>query len=383
MPGEALETATALSLTQALIRCPSVTPDDNGCQDIIAGHLLPCGFTREDMHSGNVSNVLFKHGNGAPMLLFAGHTDVVPPGPEDQWETPPFEPVIRDGVLFGRGAADMKSGVASMAVACRRLVSEHSDHRGSIALLLTSDEEGPAIHGTRIAVQRMKERGEIPAWCLVGEPSAMQRVGDVVKNGRRGSLNGHLTIYGKQGHVAYPDKALNPIHSVAPVLTQLCAAEWDSGNEHFPPTQFQISDIHAGVGASNVIPGTLKLDFNFRYATVSTPEDLRRRVEKTLNEAGIRYDIHWENNAEPFLTPEGELLSAVCSAVKEVAGYPAQVATTGGTSDGRFIAKLGCELAELGVVNESIHQVNERVRVDDIEQLSEMYLRVARQLLIG
>jgi succinyl-diaminopimelate desuccinylase len=370
-----------LELAKQLIARPSVTPDDSGCQPLLAERLSAIGFDCQPMNQGDVSNLWARRNQSGPLFVFAGHTDVVPSGPEAQWRHPPFTPTIEDGMLYGRGAADMKGSIAAMVTACERFVAEHPDHRGSIALLLTSDEEGPAVDGTVRVVETLQKRGEKIDWCLVGEPTSSERLGDVVKNGRRGSLHGTLTIYGVQGHVAYPQLALNPIHLAAPVIAELAAIEWDQGNEYFPSTTFQISNIHAGTGVTNVIPGELQLRFNFRYSTEVTHAQLRYRVEEILDQYELNCSLEWSLSAEPFLVPAGELLEVAGSAVEELLGYRPEVNTAGGTSDGRFIAPTGAQLLELGPVNATIHKVDECVAIADLDALSALYQRILEKLL--
>jgi succinyl-diaminopimelate desuccinylase len=371
----------AVELTQSLIGRPSVSPDDGGCQELIAAQLTPCGFRIEWLPFGVVRNLWARRGDEGPVLCFAGHTDVVPPGPAEDWHSAPFVPAVRDGLLYGRGAADMKSGLAAMVTAAREFVQTHPDHRGSIALLITSDEEGPSVDGTRRVVEVLRGRGEHLDWCVVGEPSSETTLGDTVKVGRRGSLSGRLTVHGVQGHVAYPQLADNPVHALAPALAELAAREWDRGTEHFQPTTFQVSNIAAGTGAPNVIPGELKARFNLRYSPVQTLEGLKQQVEEVLRRHRVRYTLEWFVSGEPFYTPPGRLYRAVSDAVTAVTGVPPRQSTGGGTSDGRFIAPLGTEVVELGVVNASIHKVNEHVRVADIDALTRMYLNVLVNLL--
>lgn len=370
-----------LELATALIARRSVTPEDAGCQALIAERLAGCGFRAEPMRFGDVDNLWLRRGSQAPLFVFAGHTDVVPPGPESSWRSPPFEPREHEGMLWGRGAADMKGSIAAFVTACERFVAAQPGHRGSIALLLTSDEEGPSVDGTVKVIERLQARGEAIDWCLVGEPSSSEQVGDVIKNGRRGSLSGRLVVEGKQGHVAYPQLADNPVHRLAPVLAELCATEWDAGNEGFPPTSFQVSDIHAGTGANNVIPGEVEVAFNFRFSTEQTEAGLRARVEELLQRHGLRYRLDWKLSGNPFLTPAGNLVEAVRGAVREACGIDPQLSTAGGTSDGRFIAPTGAQVVELGPVNATIHQVDERVAVADLTRLSQAYEGVLRRLL--
>jgi succinyl-diaminopimelate desuccinylase len=371
-----------LELAKQLIARPSVTPHDGGCQQLLSERLLASGFDCQQMNQGDVSNLWARRNLAGPLFVFAGHTDVVPPGPEKEWRHPPFTPTIEDGMLYGRGAADMKGSIAAMVTACERFVAEHPDHRGSIALLLTSDEEGAAVDGTVRVVEALEKRGEKIDWCLVGEPTSSERLGDVVKNGRRGSLHGTLTLYGVQGHVAYPQLAVNPIHLAAPVIAELAAIEWDKGNEYFPPTTFQISNIHAGTGATNVIPGELQLQFNFRYSPEISHAQLRNRVEEILDQYELNCSLEWSLSAEPFLAPAGELLETVSTAVEELLGYRPQVNTTGGTSDGRFIAPTGAQLLELGPVNATIHKIDECVAIADLDTLSTLYQRILEKLLL-
>jgi len=373
--------SSTLQLARELIARRSVTPEDAGCQTLLAQRLLQSGFHIESLRYGEVDNLWARRGDAGPLFVFAGHTDVVPPGPESDWTTPPFSPTQKDGVLYGRGAADMKGSIAAMVTACERFVQQHPAHRGSIAFLLTSDEEGPAVDGTVKVVEWLREQGQAIDWCLVGEPTSSRRVGDVIKNGRRGSLNGRLLVHGQQGHVAYPQLARNPIHLAAPALQELCAITWDEGSEHFPQTTFQISNIHAGTGASNVIPGILSVDFNFRFSTALTDDQLRTRVTEILDAHGLEYELQWTLSGQPFLTPAGELVDATRQAVSAVCGYNAELSTSGGTSDGRFIAPTGAQVVELGPVNASIHKIDEHVDMTDLDRLSEIYEEVLRRLL--
>ena len=371
----------ALELTRALIACPSVTPADAGCQALMTERLAASGFSIETLQFGSVTNLWARRGDARPVLCFAGHTDVVPTGPLEEWRSDPFTPVIRDGVLYGRGAADMKSGLAAMVTATEEFVAAHPDHRGSIAFLITSDEEGPSVDGTKRVVEALKARGETIDWCIVGEPSSGQTVGDTIKIGRRGSLSGRLTVHGVQGHVAYPQLAENPVHTLAPALAELTARTWDGGDAFFQPTTFQISNLNAGTGAPNVIPGELKARFNLRYCPVQTVEALKRTVEDILARHGVRYTIEWYVSGEPFYTPPGELSQAAVDAITAVTGTAPQLSTGGGTSDGRFIAPLGAQVVELGVTNATIHKVNECVRVEEIGLLHRMYRGVLERLL--
>jgi succinyl-diaminopimelate desuccinylase len=371
----------AVELTRALIACPSVTPADAGCQALMTARLAASGFSIETLQFGSVTNLWARRGDAHPVLCFAGHTDVVPTGPLEEWRSDPFTPVIRDGVLYGRGAADMKSGLAAMVTATEEFVAAHPDHRGSIAFLITSDEEGPSVDGTKRVVEALKARGETIDWCIVGEPSSSQSVGDTIKIGRRGSLSGRLTVHGVQGHVAYPQLAENPVHTLAPALAELTARTWDAGDAFFQPTTFQISNLNAGTGAPNVIPGELKARFNLRYSPVQTVEVLKSTVEDILARHGVRHTIEWYVSGEPFYTPPGELSQAAVDAITAVTGAAPQLSTGGGTSDGRFIAPLGAQVVELGVTNATIHKVNECVRVEEIGLLHRMYRGVLERLL--
>jgi len=371
-----------LELALQLLRRPSVTPDDAGCQQLICQRLEPLGFRCEHMPFGEVSNLWARRGNEAPVFAFAGHTDVVPTGPLDAWDSPPFEPTLRDGLLYARGAADMKSSIACFIVACEGFIAEHPRHRGSIALLITSDEEGPARDGTVKVIETLQARDEHIDWCLVGEPSSTERLGDVVKNGRRGSLSARLVILGQQGHVAYPHLADNPVHRAAPFLAELVAIEWDQGNDFFPPTTLQISNIHAGTGATNVIPGELVVDFNLRFSTELTPEAIQQRVGQLLERHGLDHRIEWNLSGLPFITETGALLDAARDAIRAVEGIDTTMSTAGGTSDGRFIAPTGAQVLELGPVNASIHKINEHVRVTDLEALTRIYRKMLENLLL-
>jgi len=372
-----------LELTCDLIRRRSVTPDDAGCLDQIGARLERAGFKLERMCYGEVDNLWATHGEGdGPTLAFLGHTDVVPSGPEAAWASPPFEPVIRDGVLYGRGAADMKGSVAAMVVALEAFVAAHPGHPGRVALLLTSDEEGDAIDGVRTVADVFKQRGERLDWCVVGEPSAKAALGDLIRVGRRGSLSATLTVRGVQGHVAYPDKADNPIHKLAPALAELVAEHWDDGNDDFPPTSMQVSNVQAGTGANNVIPGSARILFNFRYGTASKAADLRHRAEAILDRHGLDWQIHWHDSGQPFLSPpDGKLRETVVAICRELAGVDPEQSTGGGTSDGRFIAPLGVEVVELGPVNASIHKIDECVAVAELERLPALYQDIAERLL--
>ncbi|BCO30444.1 succinyl-diaminopimelate desuccinylase [Thiohalobacter sp. COW1] len=372
---------TTLDLARDLIARNSVTPDDAGCQAMMAEFLTARGFDITPLPFGEVSNLWARRGDSGPLFVFAGHTDVVPTGPLEAWDSPPFEPTERDGWLYGRGAADMKGSLAAMLTAVDRFLATHPEPRGSIAFLITSDEEGPSVNGTVKVVEWLQAQGTRIDWCLVGEPSSSEQVGDVMKNGRRGSLSGELRIKGVQGHVAYPHLARNPVHQAAPALAELCATEWDAGNDHFPPTTFQISNVQAGTGANNVIPGELMLLFNFRYSTESDADGLKRRVHELLDRHALEYELDWTHSGAPFLTPAGELVEAARAAVRERCGFEAQLSTAGGTSDGRFIAPTGAQVLELGPVNATIHKVNECVRCDDLERLSELYETILTKLL--
>ena len=371
-----------LDLAIDLISRPSITPHDEGCQALLVEQLAPLNFKAEPMRFGDVDNLWLRRGTQSPVFCFAGHTDVVPTGPLEAWESHPFKPEIRDGLLYGRGAADMKGSIAAFTIACQNFVREYPDHQGSIAFLITSDEEGPSINGTVKVVEVLEQRQEKIDWCLVGEPSSSCCVGDVVKNGRRGSLNGVLTVLGQQGHVAYPQLAINPIHQVAPALAELVSIEWDRGNEFFPSTSFQISNIKGGTGANNVIPGTVTIEFNFRFSTEQTEQGLRQKVETLLNQYGFTYDLIWTLSGNPFLTPHGELVSAGIKAIEAVNGLQTELSTSGGTSDGRFIAPTGAQVMELGPVNKTIHKVNECVAIADLEALTVIYQRILERLLI-
>ncbi len=370
-----------LALAQQLIALPSVSPDDGGCQAVIATYLANLGFHVEHLRYGDVDNLWAVHGHEGPLLVFAGHTDVVPTGPIDAWQTPPFEPIVSDGLLFGRGAADMKGALAAMLTATRRFLGQHPVPAGRLGLLITSDEEAAAINGTRKVMEYLDARGEVIDWCVVGEPSSDQVLGDVIRIGRRGSLNARLIILGIQGHVAYPQDARNPIHLAMPALTELISTVWDEGNAHFPATSLQISNIHAGTGANNVIPGTLELQLNFRFSTESTSDSLQQRCETILKRHQVPFDMAWSLSGNPFLTSRTTLIDAVQRALIGVVGKPAQLSTGGGTSDGRFIAPTGAEVVELGPRNDTIHKVNECVAIDDLTRLSEVYTVIMQALL--
>jgi succinyl-diaminopimelate desuccinylase len=370
-----------LALTLDLMARNSVTPADSGCQQVMMERLAAAGFTVEPLRYGVVDNFWARRGTEGPVFCFAGHTDVVPTGPLEEWHSDPFQPAVRDGVLYGRGAADMKSGLAAMVTACEAFVRERPRHRGSIAFLITSDEEGPSVDGTKRVVETLKARGERIDWCVVGEPSSERAIGDTIKIGRRGSLSGRLTVHGVQGHIAYPQLAENPVHSFAPALAELTSRVWDEGNEHFQPTSFQVSNFNAGTGAPNVIPGELKARFNLRYSPVQTLAGLQDTVEGILRKHGVRYTLEWYVSGEPFFTPPAELSRAAIGAIRAETGAGPKLTTGGGTSDGRFIAPMGAQVVELGVVNATIHKVNECVRVAEIDALHRIYLGVLRSLL--
>jgi succinyl-diaminopimelate desuccinylase len=372
-----------LALTEDLLRRPSVSPEDHGCLDVIGARLEALGFRNERLAFGPVENLWSQRGKGRPVLCFAGHTDVVPTGPREDWQTDPFEPVVQDGVLFGRGSADMKSGLAAMVTATERFVARHPGHAGCLAYLLTSDEEGPSVDGTRRVMGILEARGEKIDYCVVGEPTSHERLGDTIKIGRRGSLSGRLTVHGVQGHIAYPHLADNPVHGFAPALAELVARRWDEGNEFFQPTSFQVSNLTAGTGAPNVIPGEMKVRFNLRFSTVQTVESLQRTVFAILDRHRVNYTLEWFVSGLPFLTQPGRLTEAVSAAVYDLTGLRPAFSTTGGTSDGRFIAPTGAQVVELGVGNATIHKVNECVRVEDIDVLSRMYERVMERILGG
>lgn len=370
-----------IALTQTLIQKQSVTPEDAGCQDLMKDWLAQLGFINETMIFEDTTNLWSRKGNSEPVFCFAGHTDVVPTGPEDRWTYPPFSGLVKDGMIRGRGAADMKGSLASMLVATKRFVETHPDHKGSIAFLITSDEEGPFINGTTRVVDTLEARNEKMTYCLVGEPSSTEQVGDVVKNGRRGSLTGNAIVKGVQGHVAYPHLAKNPIHMVAPALDELANTEWDKGNHSFPPTSFQVSNIHAGTGAGNVIPGTCEVLFNFRFSTEVTDKQLIERVEGIFAKHQLDVDINWTFNGQPFLTDEGELVKATQDAIRDTTGITTTLSTSGGTSDARFIAPTGAQVVELGPINATIHQVDECVKASDLEQLVDIYHAILVKLL--
>ncbi|MGP5494989.1 succinyl-diaminopimelate desuccinylase [Psychrobacter celer] len=384
-----------LDLSIALLERPSVTPDDDGCQDILSSRLAKAGFDCEFMYFGNkeqsgehaeVKNLWARRGTADPVICFAGHTDVVPTGDEKNWTYPPFTPTIKDGYLWARGAADMKTGIAAFTIAAERFVASHPEHNGSIAFLITSDEEGPSINGTVKVIETLETRQEKITYCLVGEPSSTDTLGDIIKNGRRGSLGAVLTVTGKQGHVAYPHLACNPIHAAMAALSELTSATWDNGNDYFPPTTLQVSNINGGTGATNVIPETLEVVFNFRFSTETSEEELKAKThaifDKHFADSKASYDIQWKLSGQPFLTPEGKLVSACQNAIKSVTGTDTTLSTSGGTSDGRFIAPTGAQVVELGVRNATIHQVDEKVEVDDLGKLAQIYEGILENLLL-
>lgn len=373
--------SATLDLAKDLIGRASVTPEDAGCQQLMRARLEAIGFRCEDLTFGEVTNFWARRGDDTPLLVFAGHTDVVPTGPLDKWDSDPFSPEVRNGLLYGRGAADMKGSLAAMVTACEAFVAAHPAHKGAIGFLITSDEEGPSVNGTVKVVEHLQAKGEKIDLCLVGEPSSRDRLGDVIKNGRRGSLNGKLTVRGKQGHVAYPHLAINPVHLAAPALAELVAVEWDRGNAFFPPTSFQISNIQAGTGAENVVPGELQVMFNLRYSTELDETAIRRRVHALFDRHALNYTLDWRLSGEPFLTPTGELVAAARAAIRELTGIETELSTSGGTSDGRFIAPTGAQVLELGPLNATIHQLNECVAVEDLDRLSDIYRRILEKLL--
>ena len=372
---------SALELAKELIARKSVTPEDGGCQELIAARLRRAGFHAEPMNFGDVTNLWARRGTAQPVVCFAGHTDVVPTGPLSEWHSDPFVPTIRDGKLYGRGAADMKSSIAAFVVAAEQFVAERPNHCGSIALLITSDEEGPSVDGTVRVVEKLRARNELIDYCIVGEPTSVDWLGDMLKNGRRGSLSGKLTVRGIQGHVAYPHLASNPVHLLAPALAELARTEWDKGNESFPPTTWQVSNIHGGTGAGNVIPGRVEVDFNFRFSTESTDASLRQRVESILKKHGLDYKVDWTLGAKPFLSKNGRLAKTVQEMSKRHTGRSAELSTTGGTSDARFIIDICPEVIELGPVNASIHKLNEHIELSQLEVLPRIYLDTLRTLL--
>lgn len=376
MPGDA-----TLDLSEQLIACCSITPDDGGCMPIIEARLKRMGFTCEYINRCGVTNLWARRGSGCPLLCLAGHTDVVPTGPRDQWQSDPFQPTRRDGLLYGRGAADMKGSLAAFVTASEDFIASHPDHAGSMAFLLTSDEEGDAVDGTVAVIEALAARGEAMDFCIIGEPTSLTQLGDTIKNGRRGSLSGKLMVKGVQGHIAYPHLAKNPIHLAAPAIAELASRVWDQGNEFFPPTTWQISNIHAGTGANNVIPGSLEIQFNFRFATASTPNQLQMQTVEILDRHGLEYELAWTLGAKPFLTGRGTLVEASLRSIREITGVEAELSTTGGTSDGRFIADLCPQVIEIGPINASIHKIDECVEIASLAKLSAIYRRILEQLL--
>lgn len=370
-----------LTLAKQLINIHSVTPEDNGCQTVLTDRLKKLGFKIENISKNGVSNFWAHHGKGAPLFVFSGHTDVVPPGPEDKWTSPPFTATVRDGYLYGRGAADMKSSLAAMITSVERFLKKHPKHKGSIGFIITSDEEGPAIDGTAKVMEHLQSKNIKIDWCLVGEATSAETVGDAIKIGRRGSLHGQLEVIGKQGHIAYPQQADNPIHRSFKALDALTQMEWDQGNEFFNPTTFQIYNIDADTGATNIIPGTLKAKFNFRFSPTSTAEDLQQRVHKVFDDHQLNYKIHWNLSSEPFLSKPSDLTKATKETIKTICSIDTHANTTGGTSDGRFIAPTGTEVVELGPSSQSIHQVDENIKIDDLDTLSQLYEGILERLL--
>jgi len=373
-----------IQLAQKLIQTESVTPNDNGCQSLIADYLKPLGFEIESMPFGEVENLWARAGTDGPVIVFAGHTDVVPTGPEERWTHPPFSAHIdADGMMYGRGTADMKSSIACFMVATKQFITQYPDFKGSIAYLITSDEEGPAVNGTVKVIEALEARNEKFEYCLVGEPSSSNTLGDSIKNGRRGSLSGHLTVKGIQGHIAYPQLAENPIHTLSPALNDMVNKVWDQGNDYFPPTSFQVSNVHAGTGATNVIPGDCVVDFNFRFSTEQTPESLKAGIHHILDTHQLNYDLDWNLSGLPFITPaDGELIQAVSKAIEQEMGAAPELSTGGGTSDGRFIAQTGAQVIELGPLNDTIHKIDERVSVSDLEKLTQIYLNTLINILV-
>lgn len=370
-----------IELTKQLVTCPSITPDDAGCQTILGDHLQKLGFTIEQHPFGKVKNIWARYGTGQPLFVFIGHTDVVPTGPVEQWSSPPFQPEIRNGLLYGRGAADMKGSLAAMMDACEKFLAEHPKPKGSIAWLITSDEEGVSIDGTAKVVEVLQKRQEKVNWCLVGEPTCDKEFGDIAKIGRRGSLSGKIIIHGKQGHIAYPHLADNPVHRALPALSELVSTVWDKGNEFFQPTSLQISNIHAGTGAGNVIPGDLEVRFNLRYSPVITGKQIQETIDAIFYRHNLRYSLEWDHSGKPFLTSRGELVEACVKSIQDVTGLKPELSTTGGTSDGRFMAATGCQIVEFGPRNRSIHQIDEHVAVDDLIALGEVYRQILVRLL--
>jgi len=372
-----------LQLTKNLIRCQSVTPDDKNCQKLVADRLQQRGFLATNLRFGDVDNLWLKRGDKKPLIVFAGHTDVVPPGPIHEWISDPFEPTEQNGELIGRGAADMKSSIAAFVIAVEDFLESNTNPEGSIAILLTSDEEGPAINGTVKVVEWLQAKGEVLDFCVVGEPTSSDKLGDTIKNGRRGSISGELTVFGLQGHVAYPHLAQNPIHLMAPIITDLTDIQWDQGNEFFPPTTFQISNLNAGTGATNVIPGNAKLSFNLRFSPVISTEKIKDIIEKILLNHGVKYQLNWKVNGQPFLTKPGNFVGIVKQSITDVTGTQAELSTTGGTSDARFISTICDQVIELGPINKTIHQVNEKINITDLEQLVKIYKGILCGLLNG
>ena len=373
--------SATLDLAVDLLARRSVTPEDAGCQDLLISRLEPLGFTIERMRFGNVDNLYARRGTASPLVVFAGHTDVVPTGPLDQWHSAPFEPTIRDGMLYARGAADMKTSIAAFVVAVEEFLQAHPDHPGSIGLLITSDEEGVAVEGTVKVVEALQARNELIDYCIVGEPTSNKQVGDMIKNGRRGSLSGKLIIKGVQGHIAYPHLVKNPIHLVSPAIAELANTVWDAGNEYFPPTSWQISNFNSGTGATNVVPGHAEILFNFRFSTASTEQGLKDRVHAVLDKHGLEYDLEWEFSGKPYLTPKGDLVEAISSAIEQAYGITPELSTSGGTSDGRFIADICPQVIEFGPLNATIHKINECVAVADIDPLKDTYRLTLEKLL--
>ena len=373
--------SNTLTLTQQLIACRSLTPLDEGCLPLISARLAAINFKIEMMRHGNVENLWARRGESGPLLCFAGHTDVVPTGPVDKWHSDPFTPTIRDGILYGRGAADMKGSLAAFVTSIEKFVAAHPQHTGSIALLLTSDEEGVAVDGTVRVVQALQARGEKMDYCIVGEPTSVAKIGDTIKNGRRGSLSGTLTVKGVQGHIAYPHLVKNPIHLASPAIAELAAVEWDKGNEYFPATSWQISNIHGGTGATNVVPGTVEIEFNFRFSTASTVQALKDKTHAILDKHGLSYDLVWVLSGKPYLTPRGKLVDSISAAIWKITGITTELSTTGGTSDGRFIADICPQVVEFGPLNATIHKLNECVAVADLDTLSEIYYATMVNLL--
>ncbi len=373
--------SATLDLTLDLLSRRSVTPDDAGCQEVLISRLEILGFKVERMRFGNVDNFWARRGSASPLVVFAGHTDVVPTGPVEQWHSDPFEPTIRDGMLFARGAADMKTSIAAFVVAVEEFIAAHPDHPGSIGLLITSDEEGVAVDGTVKVVEALQARNELIDYCIVGEPTSNKKIGDMIKNGRRGSLSGKLIIKGVQGHIAYPHLVKNPIHLVAPAVADLATTEWDKGNEYFPPTSWQISNFNSGTGATNVVPGHAEILFNFRFSTASTEQGLKDRVHAVLDQHSLDYDLEWEYSGKPYLTPKGDLVEAISAAIEQAYGITPELSTTGGTSDGRFIADICPQVIEFGPLNATIHKINECVGVADIDPLKDTYRLTLEKLL--